>query len=139
MNPQTEESGYKLFGFIDKKFRDSISAFLLGAVFSSFGWFVFYSAMRSLYENSLSHKTEVINEYKQRLLIVEQKLDMTEEQLNEMDEECASRVSMYNSLYESMRSDISATKAKSMSLADKEVQSIKQLGTIENEIKSKIK
>ena len=128
---QNLENGYKLFGFIDAKFRESISSFLLGGVLVSIGWFVFYTTTRSTLDDLIKDKADVIKEERAKVIALETKL-------NKFDEECQNRLLFFSELVDDMRDNIGKAKDKSISLADTEAKSLKRYNTLENKVKSKI-
>ena len=137
MSQQLNE-GYKLFGFIDQKFRESISAFILGATFCSVGWFIFYSFMRSTAEEAVADKEEVIQDLKRDVKDHKVHIKILEEKLYKFDEECSNRLMFFSNLMEEMKNNSTKAKNKSMSLADTEANSVSQFNKIEKKIKSKI-
>ena len=126
------EQGIKLFGFIDNKLRDSVSAFLVGAVIASIGWGI-YSYFRI--DNEVTTK----NEYKENIQELKNELNIYKFKLDKSDEDCTNRVIFFNNMIKDLQSNTALTKVKSNELAEKQKESIQQVNAIKQQVKQKVK
>lgn len=132
MNENQVNTGFKIFGFLKDNLKEALGAFLIGTIFVSVFWYIFYKGVEKNYDSQIIDKNHQINDLKTDL-------KDKNNQLKNTDKDCSDKVLFFTNMLTQIQDDAEYNKQKSKNITESQQNSLSEIKKIKRSVKSKIR